>query len=490
MSDNQKANENDEEYFPQTREQKWDKSYTCKYNQLVLKELTSPLVDTLKAQYGQKSESVWKDILDKKIVENQLIQGNRFEKQVYLQINEISDNHAELIEAYNSAQNFRLKKMYLSMVADKYTESALIQVFQCTEWQLRMAKTHAKLNGHGAEIIKNPVFRDYLDEETVYFFLLFITSDNYLQTSAYGSRKYKIKQEVSLVSADAIRLATDKQIFNDYKNHCIIEGLSYLSERTVYRILNKCSATKLRTLQGLDNIKTEGLRGFANVEKIINSLSKYSNKSEVIESNKILIENLKVCENHLKYTFKSNLSFSNECSDHCVTHALSDSNDPGCSHDHRRSCYECNTLEFIFEQIADQIKFSNLGEKEKKNLLYDLNQEIENVFNLKFHLSRNWSQDEIKYETLKNLKEGSCWIIFDWAQKILQQRFRETQKEYFAKKGMSMHVTCVIFKQNGVISTLTFVHLFEACTQDLNAVIGVLDHVLKETLAILGPMVN
>jgi hypothetical protein len=89
-----------------------------------------------------------------------------------------------------------------------------------------------------------------------------------------------------------------------------------------------------------------------------------SENPKVIESNKILIGNLKVCENHLKYTFKSNLSFSNECSDHCVTHALSDSNDPGGSHDHRRSCYECNTLEFIFEQIADQIKYSNLGGRE------------------------------------------------------------------------------------------------------------------------------
>jgi hypothetical protein len=490
MRDSQTENASDEDFFPQKREQKWSESYTDKYNQIVLKELTSSFVEIIKAQYGPKSENVWEDILDKKIVENQLIDGSQSDKKVNIQINEIQKNYSELIESYNSAQNFRLKKMYLSMISDKYTESALIQVFHCTEWQLRMAKTHAKVNGHGAEIVKNPVFRDYLDEETVYLFLLFITSDSYLQTSAYGLRKYKINQQVSLVSADAIRLATEKQIFMDYKNHCITEGLSYLSERTVYRILNKCSATKLRTLQGLDNIKTEGVRGIQNVEKIINSLSKSSNKPEVIEANKILVENLKACENHLNFTFKSNLSFSNECSDHCVTHALSDINDLGCKHDHKRSCDECNTLEFIIEQISDQIKFSNLDEKQKKNLSYDLNQEKEKIFEWKFHLSRNWAQDEIKYETLKNLKEGNCWIIFDWAQKILQQRFRETQKEYFAKKGMSMHVTCVVFKQNGIILTLTFVHLFEACTQDLNAVIGVLDHVLKEIFTLLGPMVN
>jgi hypothetical protein len=119
-----------------------------------------------------------------------------------------------------------------------------------------------------------------------------------------------------------------------------------------------------------------------------------------------------------------------------------------------------------------------------------INQEKEKVFNWRNHLIRNWVQDQPKYEKLKNMSENECWVIFDWAQKVLEQRFRETQKEYFAKAGMSMHVTCVLFKKNGKLSCLTFVHIFQRCSQDLNSVIGILDHVFREILRFVGQMVG
>ncbi len=212
--------------------------------------------------------------------------------------------------------------------------------------------------------------------------------------------------------------------------------------------------------------------------------------SEMINKNKILIDNLNSCKNHLNFKFKKNLSFSSDCSDHCVTHALSDTKDTSCIHSHSRKCEECNTLDFILEEIADQINENFLDEKQRDNFNHELNQEKEKIYEWKHHLIRNWAQDRIKYEKLKNLGEDECWIIFDWAMKVLEQRFRETQKEFFAKKGMSMHVTCVIFKKDQKNWTLTFVHLLNRCSQDLNSVIGILDHVLEKINSLIGTKVN
>ena len=51
--------------------------------------------------------------------------------------------------------------------------------------------------------------------------------------------------------------------------------------------------------------------------------------------------------------------------------------------------------------------------------------------------------------------------------------------QWYGKKGISWHVTVVVFIENGEKNTLTFVHLFENCSQDANAVIGIYDAVIQ-----------
>ena len=91
------------------------------------------------------------------------------------------------------------------------------------------------------------------------------------------------------------------------------------------------------------------MRAIKNIEKILGKACKSVNilgdleHSEIKEANEILIENLIACDDHLSFTFKKNLAFSNEYEDHCATHALSSDKDPLCNHSHRRTCEECNS---------------------------------------------------------------------------------------------------------------------------------------------------
>ena len=45
---------------------------------------------------------------------------------------------------------------------------------------------------------------------------------------------------------------------------------------------------------------------------------------------------------------------------------------------------------------------------------------------------------------LDNLEKHQCLIVMNWAMKWLPKRFRETQSEWFGKKGISWHVSAFI----------------------------------------------
>ncbi|XP_068707825.1 uncharacterized protein [Montipora foliosa] len=67
----------------------------------------------------------------------------------------------------------------------------------------------------------------------------------------------------------------------------------------------------------------------------------------------------------------------------------------------------------------------------------------------------------------------------DWAMKFLPTSFRETQRDWFGKKGKSWHVTVAVTKSNSDnIEARTYVHLFDECTQNWFAVASILEHTL------------
>jgi len=68
----------------------------------------------------------------------------------------------------------------------------------------------------------------------------------------------------------------------------------------------------------------------------------------------------------------------------------------------------------------------------------------------------------------------------DWAMKFLPRKFRESQCDWFTKRGIPWHITVVLTRPNesSPFEKLTFVHVFESCPQDSVAVAGVLRDVL------------
>ena len=77
--------------------------------------------------------------------------------------------------------------------------------------------------------------------------------------------------------------------------------------------------------------------------------------------------------------------------------------------------------------------------------------------------------------------DPSCgfWLS-DWAQKVIPSMFREGQRDYFGKKGMSVPVDVLLTKAvTELMKSVSFTTIYR-CDQDVIDTLCVAEHVLKE----------
>ena len=74
---------------------------------------------------------------------------------------------------------------------------------------------------------------------------------------------------------------------------------------------------------------------------------------------------------------------------------------------------------------------------------------------------------------------ASVHITQDWAMKFLPQKYRETQSDWFGKRGISWHISVVARKEDEKLQTQVFVHIVENCNQDGYVVVQIIEHVLR-----------
>ena len=77
---------------------------------------------------------------------------------------------------------------------------------------------------------------------------------------------------------------------------------------------------------------------------------------------------------------------------------------------------------------------------------YDTEKAAERILQWKAHIVRAINQEKSKIDVLNNLTGEEVLVVMDWAMKWLPRSYRETQKEWFGKKGISWHVSACITK--------------------------------------------
>lgn len=177
------------------------------------------------------------------------------------------------------------------------------------------------------------------------------------------------------------------------------------------------------------------------------------------------------------------VSNSSQIPDHCLTYALSDPKDSTfrkkCDHEHDMVCNTCEELNTVLSEIEGLIAQSAMTQNDKDNAIYTWKESVKNIQHWKAHQLRTINQDTARINALNTLDQQSALIIQDWAMKLLPRYYRESQGDWFAKRGISWHISVVVRKVDNEYETQAFVQVVEQCSQDSACVVALTEHLLS-----------
>ena len=176
--------------------------------------------------------------------------------------------------------------------------------------------------------------------------------------------------------------------------------------------------------------------------------------------------------------------------DHCRAYALSDPGDQDymviCEHEHNDRCDRCAQLTSVLAEIDKVVHESDCAVDTKEEMSFVVSQASQNIKAWKSHLLRSSNQDQCRLDILEHLDGTSVLLVLDWAMKYLPRKYRESQSDWFAKRGISWHITVATRRAaSGKMESLTFVHVFDACSQDATVVLAILDDVFSQVKSVM-----
>ena len=317
-----------------------------------------------------------------------------------------------------------------------------------------------------------------------------------MQDVALGTKTLKLHSGESIPIPALVRTMTAAKIVYLYQEECKRENKDPLKERTCFRIIGVCSASKQKSLQGLDNTSTAGAEAFETLQTLVDNLAR--NGAGVTWSHEIG-RVLTAGKQYLKGEYKSHLGPGECCADHCTVYALSDPEREEfvfvCDHSHDLTCSNCQSIRNALQNIEEQIEKEEieLTVEQKERARWEFEHAVTDIEAWKAHLLRAFPQDQARQDALSQLDEKTVIIINDWAMKLLPMKFRETQSQWFAKRGLSWHFSAVIHQSshpdcqaegNGEHVIHTYVAVLDNCKQDWFSVSCIIEEVLltvKET---------
>ncbi|XP_013412388.1 uncharacterized protein LOC106175104 isoform X1 [Lingula anatina] len=318
-----------------------------------------------------------------------------------------------------------------------------------TKYRISEARKHAAEVGKGQPVQKQESKRSRLDMVKVDHFLDFISRPEFLQDVAYGSRMLKLSSGETIEVPNAVRTLIASRLVQLYQLYCEENDFVPLGRSTLLNILQVCEASQRKSVAGLDNIAAEGSTAFETLENIVLQLGEQGFSGAWVKEQH---SRLRDSKNYLKSDYKLHIKKEDQCADHCISYALS--LPPQCNHDHNMACGSCDGLSSILNDIEVVImeeKTTFRYPEQKEEMLFDFSKSRDSIFLWKNHIVRSKNQDQGKVDVLENLTSTQALVTMDWAMKFLPTKFREAQQDWFAKKGISWHVTAAVTIGDGEI---------------------------------------
>jgi len=385
----------------------------------------------------------------------------------------------DLIKAYQQADHWQTKRQILSLFADDFSRTELQDMIPgLSKWRIDQARQHATEAGKGQPVPEISCYRTRIDYDKVDHFIEYISRPDFVQDVAFGTKTLKLDSGEKIVIPAVIRTVIPSRIISQYLEYCKDQEFEPASERSLYRMIEVCSASMQKSLQGLDNTTAEGSEAFDQVTSVLDAL-----EVQGVDITTLKMQ-LKSGKRYLKTDFKTHVGRVEQCSDHCNVHALTDNTarefTGECNHQHNYECERCESLEMALKKIAEILDRIDMVEQEKTKLQFEFAESVQSIKAWKAHLLRSSNQDEAKQDALQKLDESSCLVIMDWAMKFLPVKYREQMSDFFGKRGKSWHISAVITKAaiESKYEVECFVHIFENCTQNSFAILSIIEDLL------------
>ena len=396
-----------------------------------------------------------------------------------------------LIASYGASESKVTRIQILSIIVDLMPYNEIRKLLpEVTDYKLHQAKRHLLTHGRGQPLPTITRYRTGVTMPKIDHFIGFISDPNFVQEVAYGTRKLKLSSGEKIEMPNVVRNIITSRILKQYMAYCKETDFECLSTRELYRILTFCSAKQKIALQGLDNTSADGLRSIERLEDIARKLGERGRSLEWVRNT---IDGLTNLKRYLKSTYRLHISSDSECADHCDVYALSDPESEeysqGCDHTHDASCSDCDRFEQLFDVMKASFFDQSLifhSEDEKNDLLHDVHISFEAIFSWKCHLLRAVHQDKAREQALEEWLSDSTkvFITQDFAMKFLPRRFKETQVEWFGKRGITWHISYCVRKLLDVgkqFEITVYSHIFhQTVSQNSNLVTALMRHTLQE----------
>ena len=346
-----------------------------------------------------------------------------------------------------------------------------MSTFGCTKYALEKAR---KMKATSPGIVapeKKQYVRNRIDQTKTEHFITYLFSNGLIQDVAYGITKLKFENGFQQLIPHAVLTSKYGHVINSYLQFCKEISFQSLSERTLWRVLQAIKPSRRKSLAGLDDKTAEGMNGFDVLQDFAKNLMKNSSVCSGLEKGK----------RYLKTRYQINcMDETSKMSSHSTSFALSDPKESMfiCAKSKEvgtETCQECFELIQNIQSVHDTVK--RVGSPEN---VYDMEQAVAAVFEYVQHQMRDSQQKKAKTTCLDDMNDVSAFWLRDFAQKILPMKYREGQREYFGKKGMSLHIDIFFKKDKGVLVKSVYLTAVYRCDQDMKATLNIADVVLKE----------
>ena len=149
-----------------------------------------------------------------------------------------------LIEAHNQAESWQTKRQILSLFANDFSRAELqMLVPGLSKWRIDQARQHAITTGRGQPPEDKVIHRTRIEPAKVDHFIDYISRPQFLQDVAFGTKTLRLDSGQRIIIPAVIRKLIPSRLIDQYTQHCREQGFEPASERSLYRMMEVCSAS-------------------------------------------------------------------------------------------------------------------------------------------------------------------------------------------------------------------------------------------------------